>query len=184
MFADAPYAAAPFAALGVVNVVIDINLAEAASVSEVVSCVAAFVPVDNESVVGADTVLVSPSSFSAALTEVSATLEMLNARLIVAGAVAESGSGADSVLVAPSTFNATVSESSEALAVVLASASFIAAITEGAVAADQLIARLLWELIDDSQGGNWVTLNTASTPGWTVIFDEQTASWQVVNTQD
>jgi hypothetical protein len=109
-------------------------------------------------------------------------------------------------LVAPSTFNATVSEGTEALATILASAAFIASITEGAVAADQLVARFLWELIDDSQTVswgdinnnqtptwavianeqpvNWSALNTDVPPGWSVIYNEQTGLWQVVNTQD
>ena len=119
--------------------------------------------------------------------------------------VVESGNGLDSVLVAPSTFNAAVSEGTQALASILAFAAFVATVTEGAVAADQLIARFLWELIDDSQAVNWgdinnnqtptwaaianeqainwAALNTDAPPGWTVIYDEQTASWQVVSTQ-
>jgi hypothetical protein len=81
----------------------------------------------------------------------------------------------------------------------------MATITEGAVAADQLVARYLWELIDDAQTVNWgaigtnqtsqwgtisnaqaiswSALNTNVPPGWTVVYDEQTASWQVINMQ-
>jgi hypothetical protein len=107
--------------------------------------------------------------------------------------------------VAPSRFNAAISETAQVLVSVLASAVFFATITEGAVAADQIIARFLWEIINDAQTANWGTINNAGSTtwatigtaqtdswqaindsqnaGWTVIYDGQTDTWQVVKTQ-
>jgi hypothetical protein len=108
-------------------------------------------------------------------------------------------------LVAPSTFNVAVSETAQVLDSILASAVFIATIQEGATAADQIIARLLWEIINDAQTANWGSINSAQSvtwstvgtaqtvswqninaaqnAGWTVIYDGQTDTWQVVKTQ-
>jgi hypothetical protein len=107
--------------------------------------------------------------------------------------------------VAPSTFNASVSETAQVLDAVFASAVFFATITEGAVAADQIIARLLWEIINDAQTADWGNINASQTTtwatigtaqtngwqdinsaqnaGWTVIYDGQTDTWQVIKTQ-
>ena len=97
--------------------------------------------------------------------------------------VEETVTGSDSVLVAPSIFNAAVDETAQVLDTVLATAVFFATITEGALAADQIIARLLWEIINDSQTANWASINDAQTPGWSEINNSQSTTWQSVKTQ-
>ena len=69
MFADASFAAAPFASLGVANVVIDVNLAETVTASETIASQAAFAPSSSENAVAADVALVIASNFSADITE-------------------------------------------------------------------------------------------------------------------
>jgi hypothetical protein len=107
--------------------------------------------------------------------------------------------------VAPSIFNAAINESAAVIDTIFANAVLFATITEGAVAADQIIARLLWEIINDAQTADWgninasqtttwattgtaqaqawQTINAAQTPGWTVVYDGQTDTWQVIKTQ-
>jgi len=160
VFSDAPYATAPFAALGVTNVIFDSAIAEAAAVSELTGALAVFIPLNSESAVAADSGEISLAVFSATLSEASTGSEVISALGLFNSIVEESSGGTDSALVAPSTFGATTSEGAEAIATILVSAAFIATITEGAVAADQLTRRLLWELIDDSQSISWQLINT------------------------
>jgi hypothetical protein len=53
-----------------------------------------------------------------------------------------------------------VSEEVDAVARFLASVAFIASVQEGTQIADQLLARFLWELINDRQTVNWVIAKT------------------------
>ncbi len=70
---------------------------------------------------------------------------------------------------APSIFNAPVVETASAADTVVALAVFFAAVSEGALAVDQIAARLLWEIINDSQNANWTTINDAQTTTWTNV---------------
>jgi hypothetical protein len=65
----------------------------------------------------------------------------------------------------------------------LAVATFFAIVTDGAVAVDVITARLLWEIINDSQNANWGTISNPQNPGWTTINDAQSTPWNVVKTQ-
>jgi hypothetical protein len=66
----------------------------------------------------------------------------------------------------------------------LASAVFFANITGNAVATDELIRRLLWEVINTDQGGNWGNIDTNQSTAWNVINNDQTTPWQPVQTQN
>jgi hypothetical protein len=108
----------------------------------------------------------------------------VSALLIISVEITEVAAGFDSVVVSASTFNASVDEFAEGLDDVLANAVLFVTITEGAVATDQIIARLLWELINDAQTANWAYIDAAQTPGWTVISNGQAGTWQAIKTQD
>lgn len=160
MFADTPYASAPFSATGKSYSFIESGIAEAAVVSETTGAEAVFIPFNSESVVAADISEISLAIFNSTLSEASTVSEVISALLAFNSVVEENSVGADSALVEASTFGATVSEGAEAIAIILVSTVIIATVTEGAVAADQLTRRLLWELIDDSQSVSWQIINT------------------------
>jgi hypothetical protein len=160
VFADSPYASAPFSATGRPYSFIESGIAEAAAVSETTGAAAVFIPFNSESAVAADSSEISLAIFSSTLSEASTVSEAISALMAFSGVVEESSVGNDSALVGASTFGATTSEGAEAIATILVSTAIIATITEGAVAADQLTRRLLWELIDDSQSVSWQIINT------------------------
>jgi hypothetical protein len=160
VFADSPYASAPFSATGRPYSFIESGIAEAAAVSETTGAAAVFIPLNSESAVAADISEISLAVFNSTLSEASTGSEVIDALMTFSGVVEESSVGTDSALVVASTFGATTSEGAEAIATILVSTAIIATITEGAVAADQLTRRLLWELIDDSQSVSWQIINT------------------------
>jgi hypothetical protein len=55
--------------------------------------------------------------------------------------------------------------------------------TDGAVGVDQITARLLWEIINDSQNAGWAQINDVQNPGWSTINNAQPTPWSVVKTQ-
>jgi hypothetical protein len=65
----------------------------------------------------------------------------------------------------------------------LAFAVLFATMTDGAVGVDQIAARLLWEIINDSQNAGWAQINDVQNPGWGTINNAQPTSWSVVKTQ-
>jgi hypothetical protein len=72
-------------------------------------------------------------------------------------------------------------ESVSAVDAFLASAVLFAAVQDGAVGVDTIVARFLWELIDDAQSANWATIGDAQTPNWATLTTAQTASWATIN---
>lgn len=160
MFADNPYANGPFAAdPRASNLAIECAIAEAVTGSELTASAAVFIPLNSESVVGADTAVAS-ALFNAALIEASTGSEVISALVAFSGVVEESSVGTDSALVEASTFGATVSENAGAIETILAIGTLYAGVTESVVGTDQLTRRLLWELIDDSQPVSWQLINT------------------------
>jgi hypothetical protein len=109
--------------------------------------------------------------------------EIVAAQVDWAVSVLELAAAQDSTTVAASIFNAPVSETALAADSVLALAVFFATITDGAVGVDQITARLLWEIINDSQNANWAQINDVQNPGWGTINNAQTTTWSVVKTQ-
>ena len=59
-------------------------------------------------------------------------------------------------------FSADVVASAAGEALVLANATYIAAISEGVLGVDVVMARLLWEVINNSQTTTWTTVKTQS----------------------
>jgi hypothetical protein len=102
---------------------------------------------------------------------------------VLQGLILESLSASDAVVVAPSIFNAAVSEEVNAVAQFLVAVTFIATIQEGVQVADQLLARFLWELINDQQTVNWAGVNTAQSTAWGQVDASQPVTWNQIPTK-
>lgn len=160
MFAGSAFSTAPYSTAGA-GVVFDVAFVDSASVAETVSVRVDFAPLNSESAVGGDVVAVISAIFNAAAFAESATAsELTSAQLTVSADISESGVATDTATVGPSTFSAPVSETAVAADSVLALAVLFATMTDGAVTVDQMAARLLWELVNDSQNANWTLIPT------------------------
>jgi hypothetical protein len=60
--------------------------------------------------------------------------------------------------------------------------AFGALIQELGVAADSLLARFLWELINDSQTVAWQNIGSSSPTAWQTINDFEDPDWIPVDT--
>jgi len=183
MFSGSAFAAAPFAATG--SSTFNSSVDEAAAVLDEFLARAAFSPNILESSTAADSVTVIASTFSAAVAETATGSDSATVSASTFGAsIAETSVAADTVTVAPSTFNAAIAETATAIDAVYAYLTFICAITEGSTITDVTTARLLWELINDSQTAGWATINTAQSTTWTTINDSAPTTWSDIPTLD
>jgi len=130
-------------------------------------------------------VSVAASVFGAIITELAAGSDSVSVSASTFGAnIAELATGSDSVTVAASTFNAAIAETATALDAVYGYALFICVVSESATAIDVATARLLWEIINDSQNAGWQTLNTAQSTTWSIINDSVPNTWSDIPTLD
>jgi hypothetical protein len=113
---------------------------------------------------------------SATATDLTASLAQFLAQ------VAETSTITDVTLVAPSVFGPQVQEAVTALDLVSTFGTFNVQFVDSATALDSVIGAFLWNLIDDNQNANWVTITTPQTPTWTSIDDSQSPGWQNINT--
>ena len=175
---------------------------EAATTIDAVSAAADFVASITETATGADATS-SLATFVTNIVESGVISDILALTTVQNGVVAESASGLDAVstlvvfrsivaelltatdsdAVAPSIFNAAVSEEVNAVEQFLAAVTFIATIQAGAQAADQLLARFLWELINDQQLVNWAGVSAAQSTEWVHTYDSQPATWDQIPTK-
>lgn len=160
-----PIASDSFAAAGA-GAVFSGEIAESATISEVVSALAVFVGIDLESSQAADSTTVTASIFSAAASETATASDSLLALLIFNAFVEEFSQIQDSTTVEASTFGASVSEQAAGLDAFFTNVSFLASISETATVADALLARFLWELINDQQAVNWINVYAAQNANW------------------
>ena len=168
MFAGSAFSTTPYSTAGA-GVVFDVAFADSAAVTETVSAQVDFASLNSESAVGADIAAVLSAVFNVTAFAESATAsELTSAQLEVSADISESSVATDTVTVGPSTFSAPVSETAVAADSVLALAVFFATMTDGAVTVDQMAARLLWELVNDSQNANWNIVNNVQSTTWTV----------------
>lgn len=183
MFSGSAFAAAPFAATG--SDTFNATITEAASVIETVLARAGFNSSIAETATGSDAVTVAASTFSATVAETATGSDSVSVSASIFGAiVAESSGASDSITVAPSTFNAQIAETVTALDQVYAYVAFVCVITEGGAITDVATARLLWELINDSQTAGWQTINTAQSTTWSTINDSAPNTWSGIPTLD
>jgi hypothetical protein len=183
MFGGSPFATAPFASIGANT--FNVSIAENASLSDTFVATPIFRSNIAETVTGADSVSVIASIFNALAAELATGTDSAT---VVASTfranIEETAIGTDAPFVAPSTFNAQIAETIAALDQVYAYAVFAAVISESSTIIDVATARLLWELINDSQNAGWQTINTAQSTTWTTINDSVPTTWSDIPTLD
>jgi hypothetical protein len=118
------------------------------------------------------------------IAELATGADSVSATGVLVANISESGVAADSTTVAASTFNAQIAETVAALDLVYAYALFACVVTESGTVLDVATARLLWEVINDSQNAGWQTLNAAQSTTWTVINDSVPNTWSDIPTLD
>jgi hypothetical protein len=163
-----------------VQMVLSTNIAETATATDAVFGSFVFASVILESATATDTtqaakIFVSAVDETATATDLTASLAQFLAQ------VAETSTITDVTLVAPSVFGSQVQEAVAALDLVSAFATFNVQFVDSATALDAVIGAYLWNLIDDNQNANWVTIATPQAPTWTSIDDSQNPNWQNVN---
>jgi hypothetical protein len=163
-----------------VQMVLSTNLAETATATDAVSGSLVFAGVVLESATATDTtqsavIFVGAIAETATATDLTASLAQFLAQ------VAETSTATDVTLVAPSVFGAQVQEAVAALDLVSAFGTFNVQFVDSATALDSVLGAFLWNLIDDGQNANWVTISTPQVPTWTSIDDSQNANWQNIN---
>lgn len=165
MLGFTPLASDPFAAVGG-GASFSGEIAESTTISESVSALAVFVGVDLESSQAVDSTTVTASIFSAAAAETATASDSLIALLIFNAFVEEFSQIQDSTTVEASTFGASVSEQATGLDAFFTNVSFLASVSETATIADLLLARFLWELVNDQQSINWINIYAAQNANW------------------
>jgi hypothetical protein len=155
---------------------------DAASAQDAASAAAVFPASFADTVTGSDN-YVPVATYNVTMNETATTSETTAAQANFPALAAEIGVAQDSTTVAASIFNAPVSETAVAADSILALAVLFATMTDGAVGVDQITARLLWEIINDSQNASWAQINDAQNPGWSTINNAQPTTWSVVKTQ-
>ena len=129
-----------------------------------------------------DSVLVSPSTFFASLSELSTGTETVSAKQVFIVRVDQGASGHDTVATKVR-FRGSVQESIGQLTdTVRAGASFVALINELGIPQDSAAADFLWKIINDSQSVAWQNIASPEGATWGVIATDTGASWQVINT--
>jgi len=183
MFCGSAFAAAPFAATGsnTFNVLVD----ETANIADTFVARAVFQSSVAESATGEDTVSVAASTFGAYIAELAAGLDETAVAASTFGAnIAETSVALDDVTVAPSTFGASIAEMVVASDLAYAYMLFVCIISEGSTVLDVATARLLWEVINDSQNASWQTVNAAQSTTWATINDSAPNTWSDTPTLD
>ena len=85
---------------------------------------------------------------------------------------------------ATGTFNVNIQELITAADANFPALAYFVFINETLTVIDSPTARLLWELINDTQNADWASINNAQTPGWATIGTAQVPGWVLIpNTQ-
>jgi len=147
------------------------------------SATAVFTPAISEQATASEAVVAS-TTFPAGILESSAGSEIVAARMDFVTFISELATGDMSTTVVASIFNARVDETVVALELLFTTAVFYVTITDNAIALDQFLGRLLWEIIDDTQNANWVSISVSQSTSWGVIDNIQPTNWQAVQTQN
>ena len=135
-------------------------IVELVTALDVSAAIANFPTAVSENVTGSDSALVAASVFISNVSEAATSSETVSSLVGFVVTIIENAGGIDSVLVEPSTFGAIVSETATALESSFPIGTFFVNINESAVAADQIPARLLWEIINNSQSTVWQNVKT------------------------
>jgi hypothetical protein len=163
-----------------VQMVLSTNIAETATATDAVFGTFVFASVILESATATDTVQAA-TIFLSAVNETATATDLTASLAQFLAQIAETSTITDVTLVAPSVFGSQVQEAAAALDLVSTFGTFNVQFVDSATALDAVIGAYLWNLIDDNQNANWVTITTPQNPNWTVIDDSQNANWQNIN---
>jgi len=164
-----------------VQMVLSTNIAETATATDAVFGTFVFASVILESATATDTVQAA-TIFLSAVNETATATDLTASLAQFLAQIAETSTVTDVTLVAPSVFGAQVQEAVAALDLVSTFGTFNVQFVDSATALDAVIGAYLWNLIDDNQNANWVTIATPQAPTWTSIDDSQPPGWQNINT--
>jgi hypothetical protein len=179
VFCGSAFAAAPFAATGADTY--NASISESGVAQDTVAAVATFIASFLAGASGSDAFDAGGSTFNASFVDAADASDSVDAPgSTFSATVVDAAEGADEMLVAPSTFGATVVEMAEAADAFVALVAFVCTLSESADIADQITARLLWEIIDDSQTANWGTINDSQTTTWSNIDDSAPNTWGII----
>lgn len=154
---------------------------DTASATEIVQAFATFNSALADSATGTDQIA-AVRELLGAITETASGAETFTAVASFTGTADELATGTDSTLVAPSMFNAPVAEAAVATDSFATNAIVYASISLTVTIADTVVARYLWEPVDDTQTANWQTIGNAQTAGWVLIPNTQVSGWIPVKT--
>lgn len=154
---------------------------DTASATEIVQAFATFNAALADSATGTDQID-AVRELLGAITETASGAETFTAVASFTGTADELATGTDSTLVAPSTFNAPVDEAAVATDSFATNTIVYASISLTVTIADTVVARYLWEPVDDTQTANWQTIGNAQTAGWVLIPNTQVSGWIPVKT--
>ena len=180
------------------------SIVESSSVTDVTLVAAStFGPQISESATATDTVLVAASIFGSQVSEISLVFNNILVTVFFGSQVSETTTITDSTLVAASIFGPQISETATATDATSVAASifgprvqetstatdsplvapsvFNVQLADSAAVTDAVIGAFLWNLIDDSQSVNWVTISNPQSSSWTGIDDSQNPNWQNTN---
>jgi hypothetical protein len=183
MFGGSAFAAAPFAATG--SSTFNVSIDESANIVDTFVAKPIFRANITESSTGAETVSVAASVFTALVAELATGADSVSVAASSFGAnIAETTVATDAATVVASTFSAQIAETVVALDQIYAYALFICVVTESSTILDVATARLLWEVINDSQTAGWQTINAAQSTTWATINDSVPNTWSDIPTLD
>lgn len=119
--------------------------------------------------------------FACAITEAASGSSSVSSGFLVSLAIVEAAS-ADSSLAIKTNLSTGVSEAvqSKDTPTVLQQLNVLQ--SEGAAITDSVLARALWEVIDDLENANWQNVANTQAPGWTDVDDKTDLDWQNIPT--
>jgi hypothetical protein len=156
----------PFSSLGAGGISYSSAVGEAALVSEIATARAVFSSLYSDIVVGTDIVRVSSASFRSALQEASTVSDAVASTSIFVSSVSELASVISSTAVSSAIYNLSIGGEARVADQTSVQATFSAITQDGVTVQDVLLARFLWELIEDFQSVNWQLINDSSPTVW------------------
>lgn len=119
--------------------------------------------------------------FPATLAEFLTAQESIDKELTVNRDIIEAAS-VEGQYAAKANFAVNVDDLASALETLSVQGDFNVALVETGIAVDSASARLLWELINDSQPGVWQDVSAESTGQWQLVSSDAGNTWRIIKT--
>ena len=138
-----------------------------------------FNSVQDETGVATDSIVVN-GAYSVAFQDVLSILDSSINSIIISPTVSETVNAVDTIT-NTAIYNNLLFESGYANDTISAAGSiYHVAVVEALSASDSVSARLLWEIIDDTDDAHWGSIDTSNVPVWSAITTTQTPNWNVI----